>query len=111
MANDRVYTLTIPNVPLGSVISYKAFASYSTTYRDQNPNDPLASFADAPAGPFTFGDGQEYPGNDNAAWLLADENGDGKVILDNLFGDEVSFKRKTGFRPFAWVTDLWRRQE
>ncbi|MEW5852748.1 MAG: Ig-like domain-containing protein [Myxococcota bacterium] len=109
-ANDNIFTITIPNVPLGSVLSYKAFASYSTSYRDSS-GDPLASFADATPGPFVFADGQEYPGHDNGAWILADENGDGRVVLENLFGDEVTFKRKTGFRPFAWVTDEWRRQE
>ena len=110
-AGDNIYTLRVTNVPLGSVVSYKAFASYSTAYRDANPSDPLAAFADDPAGPRVFSDGQEYPGNDNAVWLLADLDGNGRVVLDNLFGDEISFKRKTGFRPFAWVVDTWRRQE
>ncbi|MBI5494317.1 MAG: hypothetical protein HY904_04770 [Deltaproteobacteria bacterium] len=109
-AGDNIFTLQITGVPLGSVVSYKAFASYSVAYQ-QSSGDPLAAFADAPAGPRVFTDGQEYPGNDNAAWLLADEDGDGKIVLDNLFGDEITFKRKTGFRPFAWVTDAWRRQE
>jgi len=110
-ANDNDFTIVVSNVPLGTVLSYKAFASYSVAYQMANPNDPLAAFADATPGPRVFGDGQEYPGNDNAAWILADENGDGRVVLDNLYGDEITFKRKTGFRPFAWVTDTWRRQE
>jgi hypothetical protein len=110
-SGDNVFTLVVNNVPLGTVLSYKAFASYSSAYQAANPNDPLAAFADGTPGPRVFGDGQEYPGNDNAAWILADENGDGRVVLDNLFGDEITFKRKTGFRPFAWVTDTWRRQE
>jgi hypothetical protein len=110
-AGDNIFTVRVDNVPLGTVISYKAFASYSVAYRDAHPEDPLAAFADATPGPFVFSDGQEFPGNDNAAWILADEDGDGKVVLDNLFGDEVTFKRKTGFRPFAWVTDAWRRAE
>jgi hypothetical protein len=109
-AGDGVFGLRITGVPLGSVVSWKSFASYSVAYRTASM-DPLAAFADAAAGPFSFSDGQEFPGNDNAAWIVADEDGNGTVVLDNLYGDEITFKRKTGFRPFAWVTDAWRRQE
>jgi len=67
--------------------------------------------ADATPGPSVFSDGQEYPGNDNAVYLVADVDGDGKVHVENLFGDEITFKRKTGFPAFHMVTDRGRRRE
>lgn len=109
-AGDRVYTLRVPGVPLGSTLSWKAIASYSTAYRDAS-GDPFAAFADAQPGPFNFSDGQEFPGNDDAAYLVADLDGDGKIHLENLYGDEITFKRKTGSPAFHLVVDRARRAE
>ncbi len=110
-AGDRVYTVVIEDVPLGSTLSWKAFAPFTTAFGSANPEVPGASFADATAGPGAFSDGQEYPGNDNAVYLVADVDGDGRIVVENLFGDEITFKRKTGFPAFHMATDRARRRE
>lgn len=110
-SGDRVHTVVIEDVPLGSTLSWKAFASFTTAFGASNPEVPGASFADAPAGPSVFSDGQEYPGNDNAVYLVADVDGDGRIVIENLFGDEITFKRKTGFPAFHMATDRARRRE
>lgn len=111
VAGDNIYSVKITGVPLGSTLSWKAFASFTTAFAQQNPGFPGAAFADAPRGPSVFGDGQEYPGNDNAVLLVADADGDGRIVVDNLFGDEITFKRKTGFPAFHMAIDRARRVE
>jgi hypothetical protein len=80
-AGDRVYTLRIPGVPLGTAIEWKAFASYTVAYKNANPDDTAAAFADGTPGPSAYNDGQEYPGNENAVRILGDRNGDGVVVI------------------------------
>jgi hypothetical protein len=111
VAGDGIYSVRIPDVPLGSTLSWKGFASFDKTWADANPEVPGTAFADAQMGPAAFGDGQEYPGNDNAVFIVADENDDGTVRIEHLFGDEISFKRKTGFPAFHMVTDFAKRRE
>lgn len=111
LANDNIFTLRIPDVPLGSTVSWKAFASFTTAFGQQNPQVPGAAFADASPGPSVFSDGQEYPGNDNAVLLVADADGDGVIHIDNLFGDEITFKRTTGRPAFHLAVDRARRRE
>jgi len=65
--------------------------------------DAQAQFADATPGPSVFSDGQEYPGNENAVRVLGDSDGDGVVRIENLFGDETSFKKFTDSPPFSWI--------
>ncbi|HEY1099776.1 MAG TPA: hypothetical protein VGF99_12655, partial [Myxococcota bacterium] len=72
---------------------------------------PGAAFADAPRGPSAFSDGQEFPGNDNAVFIVGDDDGDGTVTIDCLFGDEITFKRKTGFPAFHFALGTARRVE
>ena len=111
VAGDRVYTLRIQDVPLGSTLSWKAFAPFTTTFGQANPQVPGAAFADAELGPSVFSDGQEYPGNDNAVYLVADLDGDGQIWIENLFGDEITYKRTTGLPAFQYVVDRSRRRE
>lgn len=111
VSGDRIHTLVIPNVPLGSTLSWKAFASFTVEFGQANPQVPGAALADATPGPSLFSDGQEYPGNDNAVYLVADLDGDGKIVIENLFGDEITFKRKTGFPAFHFAVDRARRRE
>ena len=110
-ARDNVYSLRINDVPVGSTLAWKAFASFTTTFAAANPNVPGAAFADATRGPAVFGDGQEYPGNDNAVFLVGDDDGDGVVTIECLFGDEITFKRKTGFPAFHMALGRARRAE
>jgi hypothetical protein len=110
-AGDRLYTVRIDDVPLGSTLSWKAFASFTTAFGSANPEVPGAAFADATPGPSVFSDGQEYPGNDNAVYLVADHDGDGQIVIEALFGDEITFKRKTGFPAFHMVVDVARRRD
>jgi hypothetical protein len=111
VANDNIYSIRIPNVPVGSTLSWKAFASFTPAFGAANPGFPGAAFADAPRGPSVFGDGQEYPGNDNAVFIVGDDDGDGVVTIDCLFGDEITFKRKTGFPAFHMALGQARRSE
>jgi hypothetical protein len=111
IARDNVYTVRIRGVPVGSTLSWKAFASFSTTFAAANPSFPGAAFADAPRGPSVFADGQEYPGNDNAVFIVGDDDGDGIVSIECLFGDEITFKRKTGFPAFHMALGRARRSE
>jgi hypothetical protein len=102
---DDVYSLRIKGVPLGTSLLWKAFASYSVAYKAANPTDPQAAFADPTLGPAVFSDGQEFPGNENAARILSDRDGDGVVRIHCLFGDETSYKKFTDDPPFAWIID------
>jgi hypothetical protein len=111
VAGDGIYSVHVPGVPLGSTLSWKGFASFKKSWADANPEVPGTAFADAQPGPAAFGDGQEYPGNDNAVFIVADENDDGVVRIEQLFGDEITFKRKTGFPAFHLVTDSAKRRE
>jgi hypothetical protein len=110
-SRDNVYTLRINDVPVGSTLSWKAFASFTTAFGSANPQVPGASFADATRGPSAFGDGQEYPGNDNAVFVIGDDDADGIVTIECLFGDEITFKRKTGFPAFHMAIGRARRVE
>jgi hypothetical protein len=105
MAGDRVYTLVVPGVPLGTAIEWKAFAPFTVAWKQGHPNDSAAAFADATPGPSAYGDGQEYPGNENAVRILGDKNGDGRVVINVLFGDETSYKKFTMKPAFRWITD------
>jgi len=109
VAGDGIYSIAISGVPLGSTIAFKAFASFSVQYRDQNPNDSRAALADAIPGPSQYADGEEYPGNDNGCRLLADSDGDGRIVLRALFGDEITYKRFENTPVFAWVDDVFER--
>jgi hypothetical protein len=100
---DGVYTITIPGVPLGSTMIWKAFAPFSTGYRDRSPQDAQAAFADPLPGPSVFGDGQEYPGNENGAVIWDDGDGDGVVRIRCLFGDEVTYKKGSGTPAYVWI--------
>ena len=104
-AGDGVFTIAIPNVPLGASLIWKGFAPFSVAYRDSHPDDLFAAFADATPGPSVFSDGQEFPGNDDAVRILGDADGDNVVHVHLLFGDEVTYKRFTGTPPFIWVDE------
>jgi hypothetical protein len=104
-AGDSVFTIRVKDVPLGSSLQWKAFAPYTVSYKNANPGDASAAFADASPGPSVFSDGQEYPGNENAVRILGDKNGDGVVFIHNLFGDEITYKKITNQAPFVWVVD------
>ncbi|MCK6548348.1 hypothetical protein L6R52_21045, partial [Myxococcota bacterium] len=105
VAGDGVFSILVPRVPLGTTIIWKAFAPFTTEYRDRNPGDTLAAFADALPGPSTFTDGQEYPGNENGAVVLDDGSSDGVVRIRCLFGDEVTYKKGTNGAAYVWVFD------
>jgi len=104
-AGDGVFTIRIKGVPLGTSLQWKAFAPYTVAYKNANPGDAQAAFADALPGPSVFSDGQEYPGNENAIRILGDRNGDGVVRIQSLFGDESTYKKFTDTPPFVWVVD------
>lgn len=110
-ARDNIYSLRISAVPVGSTLSWKAFASFTPAFAAQNPGFPGAAFADAPRGPAVFGDGQEFPGNDNAVFVVGDDDDDGVVTIECVFGDEITFKRKTGFPAFHMAVGNARRSE
>lgn len=103
VAGDGIFSLLLPAVPLGTTILWKAFAPYSTTYRDRNPSDTAAAFADALPGPSVFADGQEFPGHENGAVILDEGESPGTVYLRALFGDEVTYKKLTGGPAYFWV--------
>jgi Big-like domain-containing protein len=105
---DGVYAIKIPAVPLGTAIIWKAFASYSVQYHQMRPDDPNAAFADALPGPSVFGDGQEYPGNENGALILDDGSSDGVVRIRCLFGDEITYKKHTMGPAYVWIADDFR---
>ncbi|MBN2358322.1 MAG: hypothetical protein JXR83_02655 [Deltaproteobacteria bacterium] len=109
VAGDGIYALSIGGVALGSTIAFKAFASFTVQYRDQNPDDPRAAMADATPGPSQYADGEEFPGNDNGCRLLADSDGDGRIVLRVLFGDEITYKRYENTPVFAWIDDVFER--
>jgi hypothetical protein len=101
------YSITIRGVPLGTVIEWKALASYTVAWKDAHPNDPNAQFADARPGPSAWQDGQEYPGNENGARILGQPDGSGVIHLKNLFGDETTYKKLTNHPAFIWVVGDW----
>jgi hypothetical protein len=109
VAGDNIYTLRISDVPVGSTVSWKAFGSFTAAFGAANPSVPGAAFADAPRGPSVFADGQEFPGNDNAVFIVGDDDNDGVVTIDCLFGDEITFKRKAGFPAFHFALGTARR--
>jgi hypothetical protein len=104
-AGDSVYTIRIKGVPLGTSLQWKAFAPFTVSYKNANPGDAQAAFADSTPGPAVFSDGQEFPGNENAVRVLGDLNGDGVVWIHVLFGDEITYKKFTDKPPFVWVVD------
>ena len=104
-AGDNVFTIRIANVPLGTSLQWKAFAPYTVAFKNANPGNAQAAFADSTPGPSVFSDGQEFPGNENAVRILGDKNGDGVVRINSLFGDETTYKKFTNTPPFVWVVD------
>jgi hypothetical protein len=105
VAGDGIFTILIPQVPLGTTMIWKAFASYTVAYKDANPDDPFAAFADPLPGPSVFADGQEYPGNEDGAILYDEGAMSGTVRIQCLFGDEVTYKKNTGQPAFIWITN------
>lgn len=103
VAGDGVYSILVPNVPLGTTLVWKAFAPYSVRYRDQNPSDRAALYADLLPGPSAFADGQEYPGNENGAIILDEGAEPGVLRLRALFGDEVTYKKGSGSPAYFWA--------
>ena len=104
-AGDQVYSIRITGVPLGTSLLWKAFAPWTTAYKQANPGDAQSAFADALPGPSVFADGQEFPGNENGVRILGDLDGDGVIRINNLFGDEVTYKKFTDSPAFVWVVD------
>jgi len=104
-AGDDIYTIRIKGVPLGTSVQWKVFAPFTVAYKNANPGDAQAAFADSTPGPSVFSDGQEYPGNENGIRILGDKNGDGVVRINNLFGNETTYKKLTDNPPFVWVVD------
>ena len=102
---DGVHSLLVPDVPLGTTIIWKAFAPYTVTYRDRNPSDSAAAFADGLPGPSVFADGQEYPGNENGVIVWDDGDGDGVLYIRGLFGDEITYKKNTGSAAYVWAAE------
>jgi hypothetical protein len=103
----NTYVLRIRDVPLGTTIEWKIFASYTVAWKESHPNDPAAQFADPIPGPSAYQDGQEYPGNENAARILGQPDNSGVVHLRNLFGDEITYKKLTNHPAFVWVVGDW----
>lgn len=103
VAGDGVYSILVPNVPLGTTLLWKAFAPYSVRYRDQNPADRAAVYADLLPGPSAFADGQEYPGNENGAVILDEGAEPGTLRLRALFGDELTYKKSSGGPAYFWA--------
>ncbi len=101
-AGDGVFSLAIPGVPLGTTIVWKAFAPYKTSFRDRNPTDSAAAFADPVPGPSAFADGQEFPGNENGAVIVA---GQDVVRVRCIYGDEITYKKFSGGPAFVWVAN------
>jgi len=102
-AGDGIFTVLIPRVPLGTTFLWKAFAPFSVGYRDANPSDDAAAFADAVPGPSAFADGQEFPGNENGVVILDEGQTPGLVRVRALFGDEVSYKKFSGREAYVWL--------
>ncbi|MCK5797191.1 MAG: hypothetical protein KAI47_08415, partial [Deltaproteobacteria bacterium] len=104
-AGDHIFSIRIRDLPLGSAILWKAFASYTVAFKNAHPSNLSAAFADATPGPSVFTDGQEFPGNENGVRILGDRDGDGVVRIRCLFGDEVTFKKVTDAPVFVWAVD------
>jgi hypothetical protein len=100
-----VYTLAVRDVPLGTTLEWKAFAPYTVAWKNAHPQDAAAAFADATPGPSAFSDGQEYPGNENGARVIADLDGDGAVRVRTLFGDETGYKKLSRSPAFLWFAE------
>ncbi|MCC7380368.1 MAG: hypothetical protein IT384_00955 [Deltaproteobacteria bacterium] len=103
VAGDGVFSILVPAVPLGTTMLWKAFAPFSTGYRDRNPTDDAAAFADALPGPSVFSDGQEFPGHENGAVILDEGAELGVVRVRALFGDEITYKKFSGQAAYLWV--------
>ena len=91
-ASDNIYTISIKGVPLGTNLQWKAFASFKA-----------GAFSDATPGPAVYSDGAEYPGNENGVRVMGDLDGDGVVRINNLLGDEITYKKGTDTPPFVWT--------
>jgi hypothetical protein len=104
-SSPRIYRLVIQDVPLGTQLEWKLFASYTVAWKQAHPQDAAAAFADALAGPSAFSDGQEFPGNENGARIVADLDGDGVVVIRHLFGDETTYKKLSTSPAFLWVAE------
>ena len=103
VAGDGVFSILLPQVPLGTNLVWKAFAPFTTEYRDANPTRVEAAFADALPGPNVYADGQEYPGNENGATVLDEGTEPGVLRIRCLFGDEFTYKKHTGGAPYYWA--------
>lgn len=101
VAGDGIYTLLIEDVPLGSTLEWKSFASYTTAWKQGHPSDAAAAFADALPGPSAFSDGQEFPGNENGVRVLGATGG--VLRIRCLFGDETTYKKLTMTKAFVWA--------
>lgn len=102
VAGDGIYSVLVPRVPLGTTLLWKAFAPYTTGYRDRS-GDRAAAFADATPGPSAFSDGQEYPGNENGVIVLDEGATAGVVRIQAVFGDEVTYKKFSAGPAFVWA--------
>jgi hypothetical protein len=103
----NTYAIRIRDVPLGTSIEWKAFASYTVAWKQAHPGDAAAQFADPAPGPSAYQDGQEFPGNEDGARILGQPDGSGVVHLHVLFGDEVTYKKLTNHPAFVWVVGDW----
>jgi hypothetical protein len=103
VADDGIFSVLIEEVPLGTKMVWKAFAPYTTQYRDENPTRLEAAFADALPGPSVYADGQEYPGNENGALILNAGGVPGVLRIRCLFGDEITYKKNTGSAVYHWA--------
>ncbi|MBI2377549.1 MAG: hypothetical protein HYV07_26345 [Deltaproteobacteria bacterium] len=100
-AGDGVFSIAIPRVPLGTTMVWKAFAPYRTDFRDRNPTNSSAAFADSVPGPSSFSDGQEFPGNENGATIVGGED---VVRIRCIFGDEITYKKFANGPVFVWLS-------
>ncbi len=103
VADDGIFSLRIADVPLGTKMVWKAFAPFTTRFRDDNPSNTSAAFADALPGPSVYADGQEYPGNENGALILDHGQVSGILRLRCLFGDEITYKKHSGGAVYYWA--------
>lgn len=105
VGGDSIFTIRVRDVPLGTTLIFKAFAPFTTAFRDRNPSDSASAFADGLPGPSVYGDGQEYPGNENGVLVLDEGVSPGEVRVRCLFGDEVTYKKHTDGPAFIWIVD------
>ncbi|MEE2904704.1 MAG: Ig-like domain-containing protein [Myxococcota bacterium] len=102
VAGDGIFSILLEDVPLGTKMIWKAFAPFTTEYRDSNPTKLEAAFADSLPGPSAYSDGQEYPGNENGTWILDADSQTGVLRIRCLYGDEVTYKKNTGADVYYW---------